>query len=81
MARGVLKLGQIEESANDIYVQQRLMVIARVAKLVRLMQMIPHRCDRRLDVLMAANAFGDGAWLAPWLKSKSGPIILGLLNF
>lgn len=81
MTRGVLKLRQIEESANDIYMQQRLVVVARVAKLVRLMQVVAHRCDRRLDVLMAANAFGNRAWLAPWLKSKSGPIILGLFNF
>lgn len=59
MARRMLKLRQVKERANDIYVQQRFMIVACVAKAFGLMQVDAHGCDRRLNVLMAANALGE----------------------
>lgn len=81
MARRMLKLRQVEESADNIHMQQRFMIVACIAKVFCLMQMDAHGCDRRLNVLMAANAFGERTRLASWLETESSPVILRLFDF
>ncbi len=69
MARGMLNLWQLEEGANYVQVEKSLVLLALCAETVGLVQVDAHRCDSRLNVLMAADALGERAWLASRRKA------------
>jgi len=81
MARGMPKLGQVQDSTNDVQVQQRSVILAFVAKHLGLVQMVSYGLDPDLDVLLTRNSLEDGRRPASGHETKRPPIVLGLLYF
>jgi hypothetical protein len=68
----VLEFRQVEESADDLHMQQRFMVVASSAQGLSFMQTETHRGDSGPNMFMTADALRERAWLTNWLKLELG---------
>ena len=80
MIGGMLNLGQLQERANDVHLEQRFIILAVFAKRLRLRQMISHGIDGCLHIFVRTNALREGGRLAPGLKTEGAPIIDRLID-
>ena len=55
MISGMLNLGQLQECAQDIKMEQGLVIFSRGTKVLRAREMNPHGIDGRLNVMVAFN--------------------------